>query len=105
MTGFIDALVACPTAGGVGDELWVLDYKSDTLGGDPGHAATAHVHAHYAVQYRLYSIAADRLRGVRRVGGMLFAFVRHGVTVALPFDGARLAEWTDWLASLREEAA
>jgi len=98
VTGFVDALVA------FGDELWVVDYKSDTLV-DPARAAVDHVREHYAIQQRLYGIAADRLRGGRRLGGMLFAFVRYGIAVALPIDDARLAEWTDWLAHLRTEAA
>jgi len=98
VTGFVDALVA------YGDELWVLDYKSDVLV-DPARTAADHVREHYAIQQRLYGIAADRLRGGRRLGGMLFAFVRYGIAVALPIDDARLAEWTDWLAHLRTESA
>ena len=98
VTGFVDALVA------YGDELWVLDYKSDVLV-DPARSAAEHVREHYAIQQRLYGIAADRLRGGRRLGGMLFAFVRYGIAVALPIDDARLAEWTDWLARLRTESA
>jgi hypothetical protein len=39
------------------------------------------------------------------IGGMLFAFVRYGICVALPIDDAKLAEWADWLAHLRTEAA
>jgi exodeoxyribonuclease V beta subunit len=98
VTGFIDALVAYD------DELWVLDYKSDVLA-DPAHGALDHVRDHYEIQQRLYGLAAERLRGGRRLGGMLFAFVRYGVTVALPIDDAKLAHWADWLANLRTEAA
>ena len=36
---------------------------------------------------------------------MLFAFVRYGVVVALPFDDDKLAAWTHWLANLRTEVA
>ncbi len=97
VTGFIDALVAYD------DELWVLDYKSDVLA-DPPHGALDHVHKYYGIQQRLYGRAAERLRGARRLGGMLFAFVRYGITVALPIDDAKLAEWADWLAHLRTEA-
>ncbi|HEX4452669.1 MAG TPA: UvrD-helicase domain-containing protein [Kofleriaceae bacterium] len=97
VTGFIDALVA------YGDELWVLDYKSDVLA-DPAHGALDHVRKYYGIQQRLYGLAAERLRGGRRLGGMLFVFVRYGITVALPIDDARLAEWADWLAHLRTEA-
>src|SRR5690606_7354541 len=72
--GFIDALVAW------NDELWVLDYKSDLLvGSDLAMAARTRVQEHYAVQARLYALAADKLRGARRLGGLLFAFGRHGV--------------------------
>ncbi|MEO8553231.1 MAG: PD-(D/E)XK nuclease family protein, partial [Kofleriaceae bacterium] len=97
--GYIDALVAWD------DELWVLDYKSDVLPGDPVHTAADHARSHYAIQQRLYAIAAERVRGERRVAGMLFAFVRYGVVVALPTDDAKLAEWTDWLANLRTQEA
>jgi ATP-dependent exoDNAse (exonuclease V) beta subunit len=97
--GYIDALVAWD------DELWVLDYKSDVLAGDPAHAAADHARSHYAIQQRLYAIAADRVRGARRAAGMLFAFVRYGVVVALPVDDAKLSEWTTWLAELRTEDA
>jgi exodeoxyribonuclease V beta subunit len=87
--GFIDVLVAWD------DDLWVLDYKSDLLR-DPT-AAREHVDEHYALQARLYAIAADRVRGARRLAGVLFSFVRHGVTVALPAGDDKLASWTRWL--------
>lgn len=91
--GFIDALVA------YGDDLWVLDYKSDRL----AHPERARDHAldHYAVQLRLYALAADRLRGPRRLRGMVFAFVRHGVTVAFEVDDAALAGYRAWLEARR----
>ncbi|HEY0250139.1 MAG TPA: UvrD-helicase domain-containing protein [Kofleriaceae bacterium] len=95
--GFIDALVAYD------DELWVLDYKSDVLAGDPAQTAEDHARSHYTIQQRLYAIAADRLRGERRLAGMLFSFVRYGITIALPVDDVKLAEWTSWLANLRTE--
>ena len=98
--GFIDALVAWDGA------LWVLDYKSDLLAGaDLARAAADRVAERYAVQQRLYALAADRLRGARPLAGLLFAFVRHGITVAVPTPEARLAEWTRWLAGLAMEAA
>jgi exodeoxyribonuclease V beta subunit len=97
VTGFIDALAA------FGDELWVIDYKSDVLAGDPAQVAAEHVREHYTIQQRLYGLAADRMRGARTLGGMIFAFVRYGIAVALPIDDARLAEWTEWVASLRTE--
>ena len=97
--GYIDALVAWD------DELWVLDYKSDVLPDDPVSSATDHARSHYAVQLRLYALAAERMRGGRRVAGMLFAFIRYGVVVAMPVDDDKLAEWTRWLAELRTEAA
>lgn len=95
--GYIDALVAW------GDDLWVLDYKSDVLAGDPAHAAEDHARSHYTIQQRLYALAADRMKGARRVAGMLFAFVRYGVVVALPCDDDKLQAWTEWLANLRTE--
>jgi ATP-dependent exoDNAse (exonuclease V) beta subunit len=95
--GFIDALVV------YGDELWVLDYKSDALAGalDLDAAARHHVREHYAIQTRLYAIAAERMRGTRRFAGMLFAFVRYGLVVPVPASSSEtLAAWTDWLARI-----
>jgi exodeoxyribonuclease V beta subunit len=93
--GFIDALVAWD------DELWVLDYKSDLLAGDDlGAAAQRHVRERYAVQARLYAIAADRLRGPRRLAGLLFVFVRHGVVVPVRITDETLATWAAWLARI-----
>jgi ATP-dependent exoDNAse (exonuclease V) beta subunit len=97
--GFIDALVAWD------DELWVLDYKSDLLAGDDlAAAAQRHVRERYAVQARLYAIAADRLRGRRRLAGLLFAFVRHGVVVPVRIADETLATWTAWLAHIADPA-
>ena len=93
--GFIDALVAYD------DELWVLDYKSDVLAGpDLARAADLRVREHYAVQARLYAIAADRMRGARRLAGLLFAFVRHDLVVPARLGDDTLAGWTAWLADL-----
>jgi exodeoxyribonuclease V beta subunit len=97
--GFIDALVAW------NDELWVLDYKSDLLGGDDlTTAATERMHEKYGVQARLYAIAANRMRGPRRLAGLLFAFVRHDIVVPLRIDDETIESWTTWLGSLRTEA-
>jgi ATP-dependent exoDNAse (exonuclease V) beta subunit len=93
--GFIDAIAAW------GDELWVIDYKSDVLAGDDvAAAAQRRVREHYAVQARLYGLAADRMRGERRLAGLLFAFVRHGVAVPVRLDDETLAAWTGWLAGI-----
>ena len=96
--GFIDALVA------YGDDLWVLDYKSDRLA-NPAHALD-HALEHYAVQARLYSLAAAKLRGARTLRGVVFAFVRHGVTAQIRIDDDALASYARWLEGLRgpEEA-
>jgi exodeoxyribonuclease V beta subunit len=91
--GFIDALIA------YGDDLWVLDYKSDRLA-NPARAKE-HALEHYGVQARLYSLAADRLRGARTLRGVLFAFVRHGITVPIAIDGDELARYARWLEGLR----
>jgi exodeoxyribonuclease V beta subunit len=93
--GFIDALVAWD------DELWVLDWKSDLLGGtDLQAAASERVREHYTVQARLYGLAADKLRGRRNLAGLLFAFVRHGVVVPMRIADDTLATWAHWLATL-----
>ncbi|MDQ3337116.1 MAG: UvrD-helicase domain-containing protein [Myxococcota bacterium] len=93
--GFIDALVAWD------DELWVLDYKSDVLAGADLAAAARHrVEEHYAVQARLYAIAADRLRGRRRLAGMLFTFMRHDLVVPWRIEDGTLDAWRDWLARI-----
>ena len=93
--GFIDALVSWD------DELWVLDYKSDVLAGaDLAAAARARVEEHYAVQARLYAIAADRLRGGRRLAGLLFVFMRHDLVVPWRIDDTTLDGWRTWLAQI-----
>lgn len=93
--GFIDALVAWD------DGLWVLDYKSDLLSGaDLGAAAQRRVREHYAVQARLYALAADRLRGRRRLAGLLYVFVRHGVTTPVYVTDHALGLWSEWLAGI-----
>jgi hypothetical protein len=94
--GFIDALVAWDD-----EELWVLDYKSDLLVGDDLAAAgQRRVRERYAVQARLYAIAADRLRGWRRLAGLLFAFVRHDLVVPVRIADTTLSTWSDWLAQV-----
>ena len=108
--GFIDGLVV------YGDELWVLDYKSDLLGpggrsesghlhlgGDLASAARERVREHYDVQARLYALAADKLRGTRRLAGLMFAFVRHDVVVPLRIEDGTLPAWSQWLATLKEQ--
>jgi exodeoxyribonuclease V beta subunit len=93
--GFIDALVAWD------DELWVLDWKSDLLAGpDPQAAAAERVREHYIVQARLYALAADKLRGRRKLAGLLFVFVRHGVVVPMRLADDTLATYSHWLATL-----
>jgi exodeoxyribonuclease V beta subunit len=93
--GYIDGLVAWD------DDVWVLDYKSDVLAGDNLMAAAQRrVRDHYAVQMRLYAIAADRLRGRRRLAGLLFAFVRHDLVVPIRITDESLAGWTAWLAAI-----
>ncbi|MGE3546507.1 MAG: UvrD-helicase domain-containing protein, partial [Kofleriaceae bacterium] len=94
--GFIDALIAWD------DQLWVLDYKSDLLGGnDLIAAATQRASEHYSVQARLYAIAAERMRGRRQLAGVLFAFIRYGVVVPVRIEPATVDTWTRWLAGLQ----
>jgi len=83
----------------------VLDYKSDLLAGDDlAAAAQRRVRERYAVQARLYAIAADRLRGPRRLAGLLFAFIRHDLVVPVRIAEDTLATWSDWLARIAETA-
>lgn len=96
--GYIDALVAWD------EELWIVDYKSDVLTGDPLGVAADHVQQHYAVQQRLYALATDRMCGERKLAGMLFPFVRYGIAVALRFDASQLAAWARWLSDLARAA-
>jgi len=94
--GFIDALVAWRD-----DELWVVDYKTDVLPtANLSAAARDQVRAHYSVQARLYGLAADRVRGSRRLAGVLYAFVRHGIAVPVPIVDDTIAKWTVWLGDL-----
>jgi exodeoxyribonuclease V beta subunit len=90
--GFIDAMIV------YGDELWVLDYKSDALVA-PGDAK-ARVAEHYEVQARLYALAAERMCPDKRFAGLLFAFVRYGVVVPRRVDAEKLTEWRTWLETL-----
>jgi ATP-dependent exoDNAse (exonuclease V) beta subunit len=99
--GFIDALVAWDD-----EELWIVDYKSDVLAGtDLVAAARARVEQHYAVQARLYSIAVDRMRGRRRLAGMLYAFMRHDIVVPWRVDEDNLTTWRSWLADVAAKIA
>jgi len=96
--GFIDALVSWDD-----ESLWVLDYKSDVLAGeDLAAAARARVEQHYGVQARLYGIAADRMRGRRKLAGMLFAFVRHDLVVPWRIEDDSLDTWQSWLSKIAE---
>ncbi|MDB4952951.1 MAG: Exodeoxyribonuclease [Myxococcales bacterium] len=98
--GYIDVLVSWD------DELWVLDYKSDVLVGENlAVAAAERAKQKYAVQARLYAIAADRLRGERRLAGLLFAFVRYGLVVPIRTTAETIAGWTDWLGGLADRDA
>ncbi|MCW5807454.1 MAG: UvrD-helicase domain-containing protein, partial [Deltaproteobacteria bacterium] len=94
--GYIDALVAWD------DELWVVDYKSDVLSGTGGELAAAgarRVREHYAIQARLYALAAERLRGRRRLAGLMFLFVRYHLAIPV-LASDRIDTWTSWLADL-----
>lgn len=93
--GFIDLLVR------IGDDLWVLDYKSDYLGNGGAAAAQQRVEDKYQLQARLYAVAAQRLVPPGgRLAGLLFAFVRHQLVIAIATPPAALAQWHGWLAEL-----
>jgi hypothetical protein len=44
------------------------------------------------------------MRGPRRLAGVLYAFVRHGIVVPLRLDPTTLADWATWLGTLDSEA-
>jgi exodeoxyribonuclease V beta subunit len=99
--GYIDALALYD------DALWVVDYKSDVLPeAQRVAAAQERVRDHYAIQAKLYALAAERLcqptasRTPRRFAGLLFVFVRYGIAVPMQVDPDALERWTDWLAAL-----
>ena len=77
--GFIDALVAWTTTS-CGSSTTRATCSAATTSRRPRRDR---VREHYSVQARLYAIAADRLRGGRRLAGLLFAFVRHDIVVPL----------------------
>jgi len=58
---------------------------------DRTKAADLRVREHYAVQARLYAIAADRMRGRRKLAGLLFMFIRHGLVVPVRLGDDTLA--------------
>jgi exodeoxyribonuclease V beta subunit len=98
--GYVDLLV------GWDERLWVVDYKSDAIAAATAAAARPHVERHYAQQSRLYAVAAARLLGLsgeddcrRRLGGVLYWFLRSNFVVDLPVRWADLAAWTGELAS------
>jgi len=94
--GYIDALALYDQA------LWVVDYKSDVLPeGQRIAAAHQRVRDRYAIQAKLYALAAERLcHPPHHLAGLLFVFVRYGIAVPMPVDGDALARWTAWLAAL-----
>jgi exodeoxyribonuclease V beta subunit len=94
VTGFIDLLVAWD------DRIWVIDYKSNVLADMGLAAAEATVDDHYALQLRLYALAAHRMVGAGALGGVLFWFLRPQLVVARTPTAAELGAWTRELAAL-----
>jgi len=98
--GFIDLLV------GWDDRVWVIDYKSDLLGGFGVDAARGHAADHYDVQQRLYALAAARMLGIagpgdmHRLGGIAFWFLRPALVVDVRPTWDDLVAWQAWLAAL-----
>ena len=45
-------------------------------------------------------LVVDKLRGQRKLVGLLFAFVRHGVVVPIRIADDTLAGYAHWLATL-----
>jgi exodeoxyribonuclease V beta subunit len=93
--GFIDLLVRS------GDDLWVLDYKSDFLGDGGEASARQRVDDKYQLQARLYAVAAERMVPPGcRLAGLLFAFVRHQLVIGVATPPAELRRWHHWLSQL-----
>jgi exodeoxyribonuclease V beta subunit len=75
--GFVDLLFAHQ------GRAYVCDWKGDWLPSWEAEAVTAHAQKNYAVQARLYTLAALRLLGIdseaahrERFGGVLYCFLR-----------------------------
>ena len=98
--GFIDLLVAWDR------RVWIVDYKSNVLAELGQPAAEREVARSYAMQARLYAIAAQRMLGERAFaetfGGLVFWFLRPQLLVA---QRPTWAELERWYASLAEIAS
>ncbi|MBK7536013.1 MAG: UvrD-helicase domain-containing protein [Myxococcales bacterium] len=93
--GFIDVVAR------YGDELWVLDYKSDLLSEPTEAAGRQRVEEKYLLQARLYAVAAQRLVPPGcRLAGLAFLFVRHQLAIGLATPPSSLAAWHGWLSAL-----
>ena len=63
--------------------VYILDWKSDRLPDSAPDALAAHVHANYALQAKIYTLAIRRVLAIRdpdaysaRFGGLLYVFLR-----------------------------
>lgn len=93
--GFIDVIAR------YGDDLWVFDYKSDSLDEPTEATARRRVEDKYLLQARLYAVAAQRLVPPGcRLAGLGFLFVRHELAIGLATPPEALAAWHGWLAQL-----
>jgi ATP-dependent helicase/nuclease subunit A len=90
--GFIDLLFR------EGDDLVVVDYKTDDLGDD---AAVARAVTRYGPQAAAYALALEQSTG-RRVRECIFVFTRRGTVIERSVSGIELDDARDavrgWLA-------
>lgn len=93
--GYLDVLAR------YGEDLWVVDYKSDWLGEATPALARQRVEDKYLLQARLYAVAAQRMvpHG-HRLAGLVFLFLRHHLAIGVATPPADLAAWHGWLAQL-----
>jgi exodeoxyribonuclease V beta subunit len=100
-----------------GDRYFVVDWKSDRRSDWSRQALDTHVAEHYALQARLYAVAAGRLLEIQseedyeaRFGGLMYCFLRamdptvpnHGIHFERP-TWTTFREWSD-LSDLRDQS-
>lgn len=119
LTGSLDLVVRVANRGSPASRFWVLDYKTNRLGGPAEQLSSRHYHpaalaaemqrAHYGLQALLYTVALHRyLRwrlsdyDVRRnLGGVLYLFLRGMLGPQTPTVGQTPYGVFTWRAPAR----